>query len=397
MSASDALRELPPEQEVRRSHWSRLRLVPLCVLLVLVLAATIVGTVWRTQHPAGALPTTTEEPGDALPPACTPEFDRGTTGEPWQGEAAAESEAIWQEHADEVAAPVVDGQDGHAFLGEAYWSNMSQAVGRAPLSAERLGAWNAYINDMRAELEQDGRELYVVFAPAKWEIEHAALPEWMQPLRGQARLDQLMDAYPDLPIVDVRDAMASAAQEHPVYATSNSHWTPFGAYAAYGTLAACLEADAGIVAPQPAIAGVESLPDRDEFSSYGWQGQAGQDWTVPTYAEPVSDMELTTADGSTQTVPTDTEVDMLQLPATTTNASAASDLDVLYVRDSTGNAMGPLLQSSFASTTQIRHFVDDPTSMPDVPQAAQDADSDLVVLMITERYLDAVPGVGVVP
>lgn len=48
-----ALRELPPDQEVEPSRWSRSRLVPLALLFIASGAAAVVGAVWRATAGAG--------------------------------------------------------------------------------------------------------------------------------------------------------------------------------------------------------------------------------------------------------------------------------------------------------------------------------------------------------
>ncbi|SDH81703.1 alginate O-acetyltransferase AlgX-related protein [Agrococcus jejuensis] len=397
---SDSLRELPPDQEIRGSRWKRLRLVPLSILVVLAVAAAAAGGIWHAQHPLGSgVPVSTGEPGTGLPDACTPAFDRALPGgDPWGADADA-SEAVFQSHAAEVEGPAVAGQDGQWFFGDANWHDFSQSLGREPLSDERIEAWYAYLNNMRSELDAIDVPLYVVVAPAKWEILHEDLPEWAQPLRGEVRIDQLMQAHPDLPFVDVRAALASAQQETDTYTPLNSHWTPFGAYAAFQTVADCLgAADERMDAIQPpTIEGVTFSNDYDEFGPLGQQVTVGQDWTTPIYAESRGEMTATLNDGSVQQLPVESPLDMLQLPATTQNPNAQVDLSALMIRDSTGNAMGPMLQDAFAETTQIRHFLDEPANMPDVVQAATDSGADVAILVLTERYLDIVPGVGMAP
>lgn len=394
-----ALRELPPDQEVRPSHWSRFRLVPLIVLFLAAAVALVGGYVWKAAHPYGvALPSPTAPPGEPLPESCSPAFEREGAGDPWTADPPA-AEAAFQQHAAGLQGYFVEGQDGHLLLGEPHSENISQALGRFQLTDDRVAAWNGHLANLRAELDADGRELLVLVAPAKWETVPEALPAWTQGLLGPTVLDQLLAAHPELPIVDVRAAMEAADDEHPLYSPLNSHWTDYGAQVAFEALADCMRevspALADVTAPE--VEGVTRTTDHSEYGGAGWTGEPGPDWTVPTYAEPAPPMEVSLADGSTAQLDANAQLDMLQLPATTRTDGAATDHVALVLRDSTGNALGPPLHATFAETMQVEHALDRPADMPDVRALAAEIDADVVLLVMTERYLALVPGVGPVP
>ncbi len=394
-----ALRELPPDQEVRPSHWSRFRLVPLIVLFLLAAVALAGGYIWKATNPYGvALPGPTAAPGEPLPDACTPAFEREGAGDAWDADADA-AEDTFQAHADELQGYYVEGEGGHLLLGEPHSGNISQALGRFQLTDDRIEAWNGFLSNLRAGLEEDGRELLVLVAPAKWEIVPEALPAWTDGLLGPTAMDQLLAAHPELPIVDVRAAMEAADDEAPLYSPLNSHWTDYGAWVAFDALAACLRETSPDFADveAPAVADVVRSTDHSEYSGAGWTGAAGEDWTSPVYAEPASPMEVTLADGSTETLETTAQLDMLQLPATTRTVDATTDHTALVLRDSTGNGFGPPLQAAFAETMQVVHSLDRPDLMPDARALAAEIDADVVLLVMTERYLALVPGVGPVP
>lgn len=393
------LRELPPDQEVKPSHWSRFRLVPLILLFLLAAVALAGGYIWKASNPYGvALPEPTAAPGEPLPEACTPPFEREGATDAWTADPAA-AEAAFQARDAELQGYYVEGEGGHLLLGEPHSENISQAVGRFQLTADRVEAWNTYLSNMRATLQADGRELLVLIAPAKWETVPEALPAWTEGLLGPTVLDQLLAERPELPIVDVRAAMEAADDEIPLYSPLNSHWTDYGAWVAFDALAGCMREVspelAGVEAP--AVTGAERTTDHSEYGGAGWTGEPGQDWTVPVYAEPASAMEVTYADGSTETLESTAQLDMLQLPATTRTADASTDRTALVLRDSTGNGFGPPLQAAFAETMQVVHALDRPADMPDAPALAAEIDADVVLLVMTERYLALVPGVGPVP
>lgn len=395
MRVEQGMRDLPPGQTVK-TRLQRLRLVPLCILAILSLVAAIAGAVVRVnESPLGeGVPQSTAEPAAGLDASCAPPFDAGIDGEPWTGDAAEASEAVWQQHVGEIGGYTMHGDDGHLLLGEDHWQNISQAVGRDVIDEEHVAAWYAYLNNMRADLEAVGTDLYIVVAPAKWQIMPEVLPDWAEDLRGSGNLDLLLEAHPELPWIDVRAGMQEAAAETPLYSPLNSHWSEYGAYVAFEQIATCLETNdpelAGLAAPE--LAGVGFDADINEFTVAGDMTEPGMDRSTPEYAEPLGDMELTLG-GQTTTEPVETGIDMLELPATTENSAPAIDADALIIRDSTGTQIGPLFQDAFATTTQIMHSLDHPEDMPDVPAAAEEAGADVAFLVLTQRYLNLVPGV----
>lgn len=394
-SSTTGLRDTPESKPSwRRKH--RWRLVPFFLLILLVIAATIAGLVWKGQQsPLGeGVIEPTAEPGEPLDAACTPDFAE-PAADPWGPESAAESEAVWQSHAEEIGGYWFEGDDGQVLLGEANWSNLSQAVGRTRLSPEHVEAWDGYLSNMRADLAERGLDLYVVVAPAKWQIVPEALPDWMEQLRGPGHFAQLQEELPGLPWVDVRPAMAEAAETTPVYAPLNSHWTDYGAAVAFGQVAACMRASDPALASMPdlPVDGAEFVADRNEFAGVGLPREPGLDWTVPVWSQEPPAMTIVGPDGVEQEADATASLLMGQLPATTRTPSAPVDQHVLLVRDSTGDQLAPMFQTMFRQTTQIRSSLETPSGMPDVAAEADAVGADAVVLVMTQRYLEIVPGV----
>jgi alginate O-acetyltransferase complex protein AlgJ len=76
----------------------------------------------------------------------------------------------------------------------------------------------------------------IVVAPNKVSIYPDQLPEQIQPLSGQTRLDQLnkyLRAQNIPEILDLRPALRMARQQHDVYYKTDTHWNSYGAYIAY--------------------------------------------------------------------------------------------------------------------------------------------------------------------
>ena len=95
--------------------------------------------------------------------------------------------------------------------------------------AKRLAAFEKYLNEQ-------GITLLIVVAPNKASIYPERLPEEIQPLSTQTRLDYLISALKERnlpPVLDLRPALQQAKLEQEVYYVSNTHWNGYGAFVAY--------------------------------------------------------------------------------------------------------------------------------------------------------------------
>lgn len=396
-----SLRELPPEQAVRRDRWRHLRYVPLVVLLVCALLAALGGFyVTRLQaaaleelqdsasRPAPVTPTPTADGDRALPASCTPAVE-GSGSEPWVGEAAAASEAVWTAHADDLSEAYVHGRDGWIFWGDIQAQNFSQALGRRSLSVAEAGTWRTYLTTLRDGLAAEGIPLYIVVAPAKWAVYPQQLPEWTDGIRGSSALDQLIAGGSDLPFVDLRAPLREASEEHPTYSAVNSHWTDWGAAVGWRSTTACMAASdpafEGIGLPP--VSGVTVSDEGNEFASFGVDSP-GPDWTSPQFAQPLLPMTVSIDGGPQQTVAGERRIGLEEMPAETWTEGAQSDLSALVVRDSFGVSLSTYIDQSFAHTWQIRHFFDYPADQqPDILAVAREKQPDVVILQIAQRHL----------
>ncbi|MCS0499476.1 alginate O-acetyltransferase AlgX-related protein [Protaetiibacter mangrovi] len=394
-----SLRELPPEQAVRRDRWRHLRYVPLIALMVAaVLAATGGFYVTLRQQAAAsevATPSATASSGPtALPASCTPAVDP-PAGEPWMSSDSTHSETTWAEHADELSEPYVIGRDGFVFWGDIQAENFSQAVGRRYLSAEELATWRTYLTTLRDGLAAQGVPLYVVVAPAKWGAYPDELPAWTDGLVGSSALDQLLAANPDLPFVDLRAPLRDAARTTPVYSRVNSHWTDYGAAVAWTAISGCIAAsDPDLAAIHlPETTGVTVSDGGSEFAQWGLTSPV-PDWTTPEFAEPLLPVSLSIAGAAPTTVDGTRRVGLGELPARTWTDGAQADATALVVRDSFGVSLAPYLQQSFARTVQVRHMFDyPPDQQPDILALSATEKPDVVILEIAQRHLEFPPPV----
>lgn len=378
--------------------WRGLRLVPLMLLTGAVIAATIVGGITQAElDRIAALPPVAAGATAAVSeagPECAPARPPIPAAQPWQGQAQAASEAIFQENAGDPTARVVEGRDGYVFWSDYQWENFSQALGRRTQSTGEMNAWSAHYQSLSDELAAEGIPFIILIAPAKWDAYRGELPEWADGIQGSTTFDYLRAAHPELPLVDVRDAVRQGAAAADTYERDNSHWTPYGGYVAWQQTARCLAGFGGALADvrAPAISGVVTEQGRSEFEEYGFEPTAPA-LTKPVWAEAPSPMTLTDKDGKVIHVATDYETDMLEMPATTVTERPQSNARALIVRDSFGGALAPGLQASFAATTQISHGIGMPDEA-DILAEAQRDHPDVVILEMTERYLHFVPTAG---
>lgn len=386
------------EQEKPRSRAQRIvYFVPLTVLMVavLVMAGIGVGAQRATQAEAAQLrETVLGQPSQqsSLPGSCVSENFPSHSADIWTGEQNAKSEAVFTDHPDTMGMRV-EGREGFDFWGDQQSFNFSQALGRAPWLDEQLSQWLAYFSDLDEKLGQEGRDLIVVVAPAKWELYRENLPEWADNLQGMTHLEQFLARSGDLPVVDVRDAMQEAKNDAPVYSAVNTHWSPYGAYAAWRQTVDC----AGALYPDsvwsqiqaPAPMGVEVGTAPNEFAPYGNTSTVA-DWASPVLppADPV-ESTITGTDGASLEGPSDGTVGLLDMPARTESDSGVGR--ALIMRDSTGEALAPVWASAFEQTCQVRHNLDYPDNRPDVVSEAEKCDADTVLYVFTERYFAQVP------
>lgn len=387
-----SLRELPPGQS-NLSRWRHVRYVPLAILVVLSLIAGIGGFVVNRIN-VGAAPISEPDPDASdylLPEECHPATDV-IDARPWSGGEAAASTAVWDSHEAELAAPLIEGQDGWIFWSDLQSENMSQAVGRRLLSNSELGRWTDYLKDTREALAAEGVEFYLVVAPAKWEIYTEELPTWMQEVRGPGPLDQLLGVGSDLPIIDVREPLREASSEYQTYSRLNSHWSGYGSMVGWNAIANCLNANDSSVGPLTAFdpSGVENT-SFNEFESYGYT--AAPDWTVPTFDTPLLEVEQTVQEEAPRTVPGETMIDSGKTPASTSTPGAQSDSSVLMIGDSFTTLMSVWVQQSFEKATFVRHNFDaaDTSTQPDVVELAKQNGSNIVILEVTQRFLNHPP------
>lgn len=378
---------------------SRLRLLPLGVLMLLVTAAAVVGVVHggpvTVGKPASALPkdpaVKAAERAEKAKSRCTPTYSTGVKREPWQGAQRKASEKTFKRLIKKEHPAYVAGKDHWKFFTDYQASNFSQALGRETQSTRQRDAWAKWLAGQQKIVQQAGASFHVIVAPANWEIYPHKLPSWAQRLRGTNSLRTLMKTHPELPWIDPSFALRVAAKKNDTYEPLDSHWTPYGGYVAWQAITRCLRTTDKVFAglDVPEVSGVGIAENSNEFAADGVpNGKPAR--TYPIWAEPHPETTTThQPDGAAIATSPDFVTDTLQTPLkTSTPAAQRPDLTLLTLRDSTSNALSPLYSNSFGTTIQYAHGIGQTGyKPPNLAQLMATYHPQVVLFVITERFL----------
>jgi hypothetical protein len=407
----DTAPETAPETAVETAVASRPRLVtrwrllPVAVVCSLTLALGVAGVfhdgVISTEQPAAAAPAPGEGDQDRAQrraerasKKCVPGFNTKVGSEPWSAARRRASERTYKARIRKEDASYVKGAKGWYHFSDLYAKNFSQALGRVTHTTKKQKQWAKYFEKARKLTEAQGGTFHIVVAPATWEVHPEKLPAWAKPLRGTNSLAKLMKAYPKLPWIDTRKALlASAKKGKPVYAPTNSHWTPYGGYVAWQAIARCLATDRGLdKVGVPPLSSVKTEKNVNEFAAFGIK-PGKKAWTVPVYASalPATTQTQTATD---EDAPFDPYggIDAVYLPAVVSTPGAQSDQTLLVYRDSTGSALSPLWRYSYQTSYQYHHgILSTPAKPTPLAKAIAAADPDVFLYVVSERMLDGKP------
>ena len=390
---------------------TRLRLVPLSILVALTLVAGVVGVfhdgIISSEQPAAAAAPASDRATAAEKAAkqaekaaakakkdCTPAWKTGVKSETWVGAKKKASEKTYKAKIKKENPGYIKGKKGWLFFPDAFANNFSQAVGRITHTTAKQKAWANYFAKAQKLTAKQGGTFHVVVAPATWEVHPETLPSWAQALRGTNTLTKLMKAYPKLPWIDTRSALLKSAKAgKAVYEPLNSHWTPYGGYVAWQAISKCLATDKGLdKVGVPALDRISVEENLNEFAGNGVpNGKPVR--TVPVYTAPLPATTMTKYP-SGEPIAADPYggLDAFFLPADTSTPGALSDQTLLVYRDSTGSGLSPLWTYSFAKTAQYHHGILTTQSKPvKLAKAIKAHSPDLFLYVISERNLDGMP------
>ncbi|GAA2726098.1 alginate O-acetyltransferase AlgX-related protein [Cellulomonas aerilata] len=308
----------------------------------------------------------------------------------WDGAVGAYSRLMYRLGSSPNEGFAVAGRDGWMFLGDVQNANFSQALGRRQYSEAEIATWATVVSQQEQWLAERGIPLLVVVGPAKWSVYPEKLPAWTDGLVGEHIMDQVLQAHPELPVLDLRPALVEARETADTYSPLNSHWTDYGAYVGWRGIAERLgELDPDLAGlPVPDVERVTTIDSENEFAAT-ISLDAPNPWTVPELSPELPPYEYELPDGTTVEAPGAQRTGLLDLPRTTRTSGAGNDLTALVLRDSMADMLSPYLQSGFGRTVQVRHSIDVPRDAPNVPALVEATQPDVVILEMAERHFNS--------
>lgn len=260
---------------------------------------------------------------------------------------------------------VLIGKNNWLYLGDQYAQTITTTRGGSTdedlASARTIGlatkAWEQW-------LKLKGVRLYqVMLGPDKATIYPEFLPDWAQPAANSATDTLLANVSPGL-YVDTRAALRAAKSEfsEPLYFKTDTHWNDLGAWVAYRAFAKELDRpEEGLRWLSDQQVRVTRVQERSTGDLAGFLRMTGllQESEVVTEIDrgrPIETEQYDFDTGQRKAVPAESLVSYTALPLLVKSRHALNQKRVLWLRDSFGDAMSPLMAATFSETLQY-HYI----------------------------------------
>jgi len=259
------------------------------------------------------------------------------------------------------AQQVVIGRAGWLYLGDLY--EATRSAHRLPPSAaehqqiqqisQATRAWDQRLR------EQGVQMLRIMVAPNKESVLTEALPQWAAAARPNATDLLLSTASPQL-YVDLRPALRSSQADspEPFFYHTDTHWNLLGAGAGFRAFAQQLSPSAPELRwpPEASYRLVRTDPrgGGDLARFLRLQGQLQDREPIPQFfLEPADVQHLDFESGQLLHHGANVPVDMPTKSVLVRNPAALNSKRVLWLRDSFGGAMSPLMVQTFSEVLQL--------------------------------------------
>jgi hypothetical protein len=136
---------------------------------------------------------------------------------------------------------LIVGKQGWFFLGNQ--RAIDQYRGVAHFTPEELAHWKRVLVERRNWLTERGIAYLVVFVPNKHSVYPEFMPDNLPRVGEESQLSELvryLSQQGDLPVLDLRPALARAKRKQRIYHKTDTHWNDVGAYEAYRAILARL-------------------------------------------------------------------------------------------------------------------------------------------------------------
>ncbi len=231
---------------------------------------------------------------------------------------------------------VVIGKNGWLFYRSevlADGQSLNDYRGTIPLSETELGKLWKRITDNERLLDQMGFPYLVVIAPNKHTVYSEYLPDQMRPFRSPTRLEQFANYVRRQPmgeklVLDLRQPLLKAKEEHPIYWKTDSHWNSYGAYIGYREIMKRLSVHDPDLAP---------LPLADNRVTLMTSPKGGDLSQMLLMQDRLSE-------------PNDTRLELAR------NTHSKANRTLLLRHDSFGDGLYPFLNAHFQTLTNIAPF-----------------------------------------
>lgn len=150
------------------------------------------------------------------------------------------------------SSKVIVGREGWMFYNDG--SEMAKTAGIERLDANGLASWVAGFQQRIKYVENRGGKFYMLLAPVKEDIFPEFRPYWMPRERVATEFDDLVSKTRNMGIdrlVDPRPALLATKAEKKIWHKYDTHWTGLGAYVAYAALMDRISQDIPDLVPLP--------------------------------------------------------------------------------------------------------------------------------------------------
>ena len=282
-------------------------------------------------------------------------------------------------------------RDGWYFLGDQHNFETSQAMGHYEFEASHAQQWIETAASISALCRLNQTPCVFVIAPAKWSVYRDKLEGEDGFIPGRETiLDRLAALAPEhnVDLLDLRAPLIAARETADTYSPRDSHWSGFGAFVGWKAIASHLQKhfpselfyDPG----EPIEIKTENKWDE---ASHITADKGENQWTFPVFSDPFPDFEMAYHNGAWSVQGGGRLVHRGELPISSRTKNAPTRLNAFILRDSMGDIMSPYFHSSFAYTYQRSHGINGAGDVPSMTAILQRHAPDLVIFMITERYL----------
>ena len=260
-----------------------------------------------------------------------------------------------------VPDEVVIGRDRWLFLGDAHQSSLSvDRAPRVPADDEKaarivaaMSAWDAFAR------ARGVKAFRLMFAPNKGTVYPEYMPGWARPA-SPSGYDALFDADRGARFIDLRPALraAKSTSSLPLYYATDTHWNFLGAGVAFQAFARAMAPEMpGVRWPGPEAYAVARVDRRagGDLARFLRIPEAFDD-PEPILALIARPLDTTRSDVATGQVVGqggNPMIDTPQRPLLVRSPGALNTARVLWVRDSFGQALSPMMAATFSDVLQI--------------------------------------------